>query len=86
MRGPKVKCGRLALANRHARAAESKWRRLVLAVTGTQLLEVLWCGLMAILEDDQAELENCTYCHYHVSLASYCHVTVEWVLCWLEQC
>jgi len=24
----------------------------------TQLLEVLWCGLMATLEDDEAELEN----------------------------
>ena len=61
LRGPKVEV-RQASTCKPPRAAERKWRRLVLAVTGThkltQLLEVLLCGMMATLEDDQAELEN----------------------------
>jgi len=59
LRGPKVELQQASTC-KLPRAAECKWRRLVLpAVTrNTQLLEVLRCGLMATLEGDRAELEN----------------------------
>jgi len=53
----KWKCGRLALANRHERQSVSG-DDLYYRDRNTQLLEILWCGLMATLEDDEAELEN----------------------------
>jgi len=53
--GPKVEVRQASAAPRAAQRIE--WRRLVLAATGTRL-EVLWCGLMATLEDARAELEN----------------------------
>jgi len=55
----KQKCCRLrlALANRHERQSVGG-DDLYNCDRNTQLLEVLWCGLMATLEDDQAELEN----------------------------
>jgi len=52
LRGPKLDV-RQASTCKSPRAAEHRWWRLVLAVTGNaQLLEVLQSSLMATLEDD----------------------------------
>jgi len=59
LRGPKLEVWQSSTC-KSPRAAECKWRRLVLAVTGTysSCMEVLRSGLLATLEDDRTELEN----------------------------